>query len=88
MYFLTEFLCRSFSEILYDSIHLENFEKFLLAQDDNCAAPLEFWMAIEEFKTTMSDLRLRDAEAVSIQKRYFGPDADKSISHICAYIST
>jgi len=58
---------------------LENFEKFLLAQDENGAAPLEFWMTIEEFKTIMNDLRMRDAEAASIQKKYFGPDADKSI---------
>ena len=72
------FLCRTFSEILCDSFQLENFEKFLLAQDDNGAAPLEFWMAIEEFKTVMNDLRVRDEEAVSIHKKFFGPDADKS----------
>lgn len=75
-------MCRTFSEVLYDSLQLQNFEKFLLAQDDNGAAPLDFWMTVEEFKTTMSDLRMRDIEAVSIQKKYFGPDADKSISFI------
>ena len=64
---------------MHDSLQLQNFEKFLLTQDDNGAAPLDFWMVIEEFKTTMSDLRMRDIEAVSIQKKYFGPDADKSI---------
>lgn len=74
------FFYRTFSEVLYDSYQLENFEKFLLAQDDNGAAPLEFWMAIEEFKGVMSDLRMRDKEAVSIQKKFFGPDADKSTS--------
>jgi len=79
------FACRTFSEILQDSVQLENFEKFLLAQDDNCSAPLEFWMAIEEFKTTMDDVRLRDMEAVTIHKNYFGPDADKSIDNIYLY---
>ena len=74
---LTVFSCRTFSEILHDSVQLENFEKFLLAQDENGAAPLEFWMTIEEFKTIMSDLHMRDIEAVSLQKKYFGPDADK-----------
>ena len=69
--------------MLHDALQLQNFEKFLLAQDENGTAPLEFWMAIEEFKTTMSDLRMRDIEAASLQKKYFGPDADKSISNKC-----
>ena len=73
-------LRRTFSEVLHDAVQLQNFEKFLLAQDDNGTAPLDFWMAIEEFKTTMTDLRMRDAEAISLQRKYFGQDADKSIS--------
>ena len=68
---------------MHDAYQLENFEKFLLAQDDNGAAPLQFWMTIEEFKTTMSDLRVRDIQAVGIQKKYFGPDADKGT--VCLY---
>ena len=78
-------MCRTFSEILQDSVQLENFEKFLLAQDDNCSAPLEFWMTIEEFKNTMDNVRLRDMEAVTIHKNYFGPDADKSNCFNCAH---
>lgn len=67
--FLLRFRFRCFIDVIYDSLQLMWFKRFLT--EKQCEAPLLFWQAVENMKMNCKDGKARQARAMTIVKKYF-----------------
>ena len=67
--FLLRFRFRCFIDVIYDSLQLIWFKRFLT--EKQCEAPLLFWQAVENMKMNCKDGKARQARAMTIVKKYF-----------------
>ena len=61
---------RSFLEVLKDREHLEYFRHYLLMQGVNAETPLQFWIAVEDIKSTISKKRAVSHKMKRIRDRF------------------
>ncbi len=69
-------------DVLRDREHLEYFRIFLSQRGETSVdAPLEFWLAVEDLKSSVHNSRKYEAKHKRIVDRLFSGDTKKGIGH-------
>ena len=64
--------------MLKDREQLEYFRHFLLMHGVSAEAPLEFWIAVEDLKNTISNKRMYKSKIKRIKERFLSGDLQRS----------